>query len=38
MPWNIARFLDSFDRIFLYKVGGGYIFYHPLLMEHFAKL
>lgn len=39
MPWNYARFLDyACDRIFLQKVGGGYIFIHRLLLEHFAKL
>jgi hypothetical protein len=39
MPWNIPRFLDyCADRIFLRKVGGGYIFVHRLLMEHFASL
>ena len=39
MPWNYARFLDSCcDRIFLQKVGGGYIFIHRLLMEHFAAM
>ena len=26
------------DRIFLQKVGGGYIFIHRLLLEHFAAL
>jgi hypothetical protein len=26
------------ERIFLRKVGGGYIFVHRLLMEHFASL
>jgi hypothetical protein len=25
-------------RIFLRRVGGGYIFVHRLLMEHFAKM
>jgi hypothetical protein len=25
-------------RIFLRKVGGGYIFIHPLLVEHFAAM
>jgi hypothetical protein len=25
-------------RVFLRKVGGGYIFVHRLLMEHFASL
>ncbi len=37
MPWNYARFLDwATERIFLQKVGGGYIFVHRLLLEHFA--
>ena len=39
MPWNYARFLDyAADRLFLRKVGGGYIFVHRLLLEHFASL
>lgn len=39
MPWNYARFLDwAVDRLFLQKVGGGYIFIHRLLMEHFAAI
>lgn len=38
-PWNCARFLDSAtERIFLQKVGGGYIFIHRLLLEHFAQM
>lgn len=38
-PLNYARFLDyCTDRIFLRKVGGGYIFVHRLLMEHFVSL
>lgn len=38
-PWNYARFLDyATERIFLRKVGGGYIFIHRMLQEHFAKL
>ena len=38
-PLNYARFLDyCADLIFLRKVGGGYIFVHRLLMEHFAAL
>ncbi len=37
-PWNYARFLDyATERIFMQKVGGGYIFIHRMLMEHFAK-
>ncbi|MEM7537488.1 MAG: NACHT domain-containing protein, partial [Chloroflexota bacterium] len=28
-PWNYARFLDyTVSRLFLYKVGGGYVFVH----------
>ncbi|AOY82996.1 NACHT domain-containing protein [Moorena producens JHB] len=39
IPWNYARFLDyAADRIFLQKVGGGYIFIHRMLMEHFAEM
>jgi hypothetical protein len=39
MPWDYTRFLDyAADRIFLRKVGGGYIFIHRLMMEHFANL
>ena len=39
IPWNYARFLDyAADRLFLQKVGGGYIFVHRMLMEHFAKM
>ncbi|MEP0877194.1 hypothetical protein NDA00_15385 [Funiculus sociatus GB2-M2] len=38
IPWNYARFLDyATERIFLQKVGGGYIFVHRLLLEHFAQ-
>lgn len=39
IPWSLARFLDyATDRIFLRKVGGGYIFIHRLLLEYFASL
>ena len=39
MPWNLTRFLNyCVDRIFLRKVGGGYIFIHRYLMEYFASL
>lgn len=39
IPWNYTRFLDyATERIFLQKVGGGYIFIHRLLLEHFAQL
>ncbi|MEM9164589.1 MAG: NACHT domain-containing protein, partial [Cyanobacteria bacterium P01_F01_bin.4] len=38
-PWNYARFLNyAAERIFLQKVGGGYIFVHRLLLEHFAAI
>jgi len=38
-PLNYARFLDcAAERIFLRKVGGGYIFVHRLLLEYFASL
>ncbi|MBN1813062.1 MAG: NACHT domain-containing protein [Anaerolineae bacterium] len=39
VPWRYARFLDyAAERIFLRKVGGGYIFVHRLLQEYFASL
>jgi len=39
IPWNLARFLDyASERIFLHKVGGGYIFIHRLLQDYFASL
>lgn len=38
-PWNYARFLDyATERVFLIKVGGGYIFIHRTLQEHFAQM
>jgi len=38
-PWNYTRFLDwTTQLIFLQKVGGGYIFIHRLLLEHFAQM
>ena len=38
-PWDIASFLDYATKIiFLRRVGGGYIFVHRLLMEHFAEM
>ncbi|MDX1523091.1 MAG: hypothetical protein R3264_15805, partial [Anaerolineae bacterium] len=39
LPWNYARFLDhAAERVLLRKIGGGYIFVHRLLQEHFADL
>ena len=38
IPWNYAQFLDyASERLLMKKVGGGYIFYHRMLMEHFAQ-
>ncbi len=39
IPWNYARFLnDAAERNLLQKVGGGYVFVHRALLEHFAAL
>ncbi|MFL5805429.1 MAG: NACHT domain-containing protein [Roseiflexaceae bacterium] len=39
ISWQYTRFLDyCAERIFLRKVGGGYIFVHRLLMEYFTSL
>ncbi len=38
-PLNYVRFLDyAAERLFLYKVGGGYIFVHRFLRDYFASL
>ena len=38
-PLRYVRFLDhAAERVFLRKVGGGYIFIHRMLMEHFASM
>src|SRR5262249_1950663 len=38
-PLNYIRFLEyATARIFLCKVGGGYIFVHRMLLEYFAAL
>jgi hypothetical protein len=38
-PFNYVRFLNyAADRLFLYRVGGGYIFIHRLLREYFSSL
>lgn len=38
-PWRMLPFLDyAADLILMRKVGGGYIFVHRLLMEHFAAM
>jgi len=39
VPLALAQFLEyAVGRIFLQRVGGGYIFVHRLLMEHFAEI
>ncbi len=39
LPWKLIPFLDHcVDLIFLRRIGGGYIFVHRLLMEHFAEM
>lgn len=39
IPCYYDLFLDyAAERLFLQKVGGGYIFIHRLLMEHFAQM
>lgn len=39
IPWNYSRFLDyGAERMFLHKVGGGYLFVHRLLLEYLAML
>src|SRR5260221_8710329 len=39
LPWNLSSFLDyATERVFLRKVGGGYIFIHRLLLDYFASL
>jgi len=39
LPFRLIPFLDyCTDLIFLRRVGGGYIFVHRLLMEHFAEM
>ena len=39
IPWNYARFLDfTSGRLLMKKVGGGYVFFHRMLLEHFAQM
>jgi eukaryotic-like serine/threonine-protein kinase len=39
IPLFLSQFLDyTVDRVFLQRVGGGYIFIHRLLQEHFAEM
>lgn len=39
IPLNLVSLLDyASERIFLQRVGGGYIFVHRMLLEHFARM
>lgn len=39
IPWRFQSFLDyAADRVFLHRIGGGYIFYHRSIMEYFANI
>jgi len=39
IPWNYAEFLNyTTDCILLQKIGGGYVFAHRLLLEHFSEI
>lgn len=39
LPWQAVSFLEQATHlIFLYRVGSGYIFVHPLLQAHFAEM
>jgi DNA replication protein DnaC len=39
IPWNYAKFLDfASERQLMKKVGGGYIFFHQMLQDHFANM
>ncbi|HEU5376263.1 MAG TPA: TIR domain-containing protein [Ktedonobacteraceae bacterium] len=39
LPWKIEHFLDEMiERLFLYRIGGSYIFIHRFLIDHFATL
>lgn len=38
-PWRYVKFLDyATERILLRRIGGGYEFIHPLLLQHFANI
>ena len=39
IPWNYAKFLNfASDRLLMKKVGGGYVFFHRMLLGHFARM
>jgi energy-coupling factor transporter ATP-binding protein EcfA2 len=38
IPQNYAHFLDfASDRLLMKKIGGGYVFFHRMVLEHFAE-
>src|SRR5712692_2787611 len=38
MPWHYIRFLEeASQRILFLKIGGGYLFIHPLFLDYFAS-
>jgi NACHT domain len=39
IPWNYAKFLDfASERLLMKKIGGGYVFFHRMLLEHFTGM
>ncbi len=39
IPWDYIRFLNyAAERILLRRIGGGYMFVHHMLLDHFANL
>jgi hypothetical protein len=39
IPWNYAKFLDfASEHLLMKKIGGGYVFFHRMLLEHFAQM
>jgi hypothetical protein len=39
MPFTWTPFLDNAAQsLLLYRIGGGYVFVHPLLLDYFAEM
>jgi hypothetical protein len=39
IPWNYAKLLDfASNRLLMKKIGGGYVFFHRMLLDHFAGM
>jgi hypothetical protein len=39
IPWDYAKFLDfASERLLMKKIGGGYVFFHRMLLEHFVRM